>query len=156
MIPSDFRLCRILPLLSLTALLAGCATQPTPLPPPPPTLTASDLSNAAHTAYREGFEAGRHYQYRVDMRRPGSLSASAMGEKAPEMTDDKAPPMPNPSPPSPDSTMDLNQASLPAAATAPAAKSSTTATPPQPQPAPLPPLPPSASYTTSGPAQPLQ
>ncbi|MDE2239150.1 MAG: hypothetical protein KGJ73_04380 [Rhodospirillales bacterium] len=155
MIPSDSRLCRILPLLSLAALLVGCATQPTPLPPPPPTLTASDLSNAARTAYREGFEAGRHYQYRVDMRRPGSLSAAEMGEKAPEVADDKAPPVPNGLPASPDSTNSLNQASL-SAATAPAAKSSNTATPPQPQPAPLPPLPPSASYTTSGPAQPLQ
>ena len=122
MIPPDFRSPRILPLLALAVLLAGCATQPAPIAPPIPDITVSDLKTAARIAYQQGFEAGRVYQRRVDLRRLGAAKMPAPGVPT------------APDAPSPIQPPTANQPLPPGNST----------------------LPPSANYTTSGPAQPLQ
>lgn len=134
-------------LFGLAALLSGCAAwqTPSPSPQPAPVITANDLKTAIHDAYHQGFEAGRHYQRELDWRRLKAPKAASLSQK-PEVA--AALPQPDTqTPPSPAAQAPVPSAALPS-------KASTPAVPPQP--APLPPLPPSASYTTSGPAQPLQ
>jgi hypothetical protein len=129
MMTSDFHACRTILLLSLTALLGGCAATLPPARPPTsivPDITAADLKRAAQVAYDQGFAAGRRYQRKHDQEDAGA----GQSEGAP----------PN------------AQASAPTG-NAPICPPQTQAQ--QPAPVPIPPLPPSSSYTTSGPAQPL-
>ncbi|MDE2318358.1 MAG: hypothetical protein KGK02_01505 [Rhodospirillales bacterium] len=134
---------RIVVLFSLAALLAGCVARPASSPQPIPDITLNDLKTAIHDAYQQGFVAGRHYQREVDWRRPGAPKAAALDQKS----------QPASALPQPDA-LALEPSAAQAAPPSAALPSKSFA--PAPQPAPLPPLPPSASFTTSGPAQPLQ
>ncbi|MDE1895757.1 MAG: hypothetical protein KGH91_01650 [Rhodospirillales bacterium] len=134
-------------LLGLAALLSGCAAWQMPSPPssPAPAITANDLKTAIHDAYHQGFEAGRHYQRELDWRRQISPKAASLSQKQ-----EPASALPQ----ADESTAVPTEAQAPVPNTALPSKAFAPAAPPQP--APLPPLPPSANYTTSGPAQPLQ
>ena len=148
MIPPDLRLFRVLLPLGLVVLLAGCATQPRPLPPPAPGITAPDFETAVHNAYQQGFEAGRHYQYRRDARLRGAAQAMRPGTTPQNLTD-ASPPIPTAAA-VPSVVSGNAQAPVPTApAAAPPPQAANPASPPAT-------LPPSAKYTTSGPAQPLQ
>ena len=132
-----FRSCRAMLPLSLMALVVGCAAQPTrpasqPVPLNALTIMPSDLQKAEREAYNQGFEAGQRYQRKHDQQ----------AASAPQP--DTALPAVQPPPPSDVKTPAPVQAACPPQA---AAK--------PPDLTPLPPLPPSSSYTTSGPAQPL-
>lgn len=130
-----FRSCRAVPLFVTLALLAGCAAQPSgaelqPTPLNTLTITPSDLQKVRQEAYNQGFEAGRHYQQKRD-----GLQQDA-GQ-------------PDTQPP------DVQTQPLPGGKDGSQADCQPQAAQPTPQ-APIPPLPPSASYTSSGPAKPLQ
>ena len=134
-----FRSCSAVFLFSLLALLAGRVAQPFHQAPQPTplnavTITPSDLQKAERQAYSQGFDAGRRYQRKRDQ-------AAA----SPAQQDTAQPDVPPPTPAD-------GKTGAPAQAQ-PACPPQVEAKPPAL--APIPPLPPSSSYTTSGPAQPL-
>ncbi len=112
------------------ALLGGCAATLPPAQPPTslvPDISAADLKRAAQVAYDQGFAAGRRYQHKHDQENAGADAGQPDGA--------------------------LPNAQIPAGAAPASCPPQTQAQ--QPAPVPIPPLPPSSSYTTSGPAQPL-
>ncbi len=126
-------------LASLLALLAGCAAQPLHQASPPTplnalTITPADLQKAEQEAYNQGFDAGRRYQRKHDQ--------VAVSPAQPDTAEQDVPP--------PAQADGKTQAPTPAQ---PVCPPQVEAKPPAL--APIPPLPPSSSYTTSGPAQPL-
>jgi hypothetical protein len=154
------RPCRAVLLFSLLALVAGCALRPAQpaqqsAPPNSLTITSTDLQKAEQEAYNQGFDAGRRYQRKRDQQQAGTTAGANAPPQDTAQPDAQVPAVDAQAPATPD-----NKTSLPASATAPGPSASSTACPPQgvakpATPTPLPPLPPSSSYTTSGPAQPL-
>ncbi|WP_298224685.1 hypothetical protein [Acidocella sp.] len=129
---SRFRSCRTVPVLGFAVLLAGCADRPCALVSPAPSVMDAAIDTAAHAAYRHGFEAGRDYQHRLDMKLPAVAKAAEIKNETDATSQEpvsKSPPASAPGAPQPG-----------APSTAPSPD----------------PVPPSANYTTSGPAQPLR
>ena len=146
-----FRLRDLVLGVCLVGMLSGCAVKPERQAQPSPamdtiTMTPSEVAHVKQAAYDEGFEAGRRYERKHPQPQPASAAAQP---DQPDQSDQAA-----------DLTASLPPAPAPAedqAQAQPPPPSSVTCPPTQTAPtlAPIPPLPPTAGYTSSGPAKPL-